>query len=413
MAGLAIIGGGPAGLMAAEAARAVSPDLEIHVFEAKPSLGRKLLMAGKSGLNITHAGELPDFLARYGRDESALRGFIEAFPSADIIAWMESLGSKAVIGSSGLVFPKQWKASPLLRRWLARLDEGGVQFHTRHYWRGWDEDGALLFDTPEGSHSFAADAVVFALGGASWPRLGSDGQWADNLAARGVAIAPFQASNVGVRVAWSDIFKARFAGEPIKNVAFSGKACVSRGEAVITEQGLEGGGIYALSAALRDELAGGSAQILINFLPDWPEAKIRARLQKPRGKESLSNFLRKGFGLSGAKAALLREAFFLRGRSFPPPSFDKGLREGDFFTALTQCPIVIDGFTPMERAISTVGGVKFSALDENLMLKAVPNHYCVGEMVDWDAPTGGYLLSACFGMGRWAGRAAAGRLLVG
>ncbi len=411
MAGLAIVGGGPAGLMAAEAARAASPNLDIHVFEAKPSLGRKFLMAGKSGLNITHEGDLPDFLARYGRDEKALHKFIEAFPPAEITAWMEALGSKAVIGSSGLVFPKQWKASPLLRRWLARLDESGVQFHTRHVWHGWDEGGALLFDTPEGPQSFVADAVIFALGGASWPRLGSDGQWTDKLAARGVALAPFAASNAGVRIAWSDIFKTRFAGEPIKNVAFSGKACVSRGEAVVTEQGLEGGGIYALSAALRDELAGGSAhglaKITINFLPDWPEAKIRARLQKPRGKESLSNFLRKRFGLSGARAALLREAFLLRGADFPPPI------EADFFTALTACPIAIDGFTPMARAISTVGGVKFSALDENLMLKPMPNHYCVGEMVDWDAPTGGYLLSACFAMGRWAGTAVAARLLVG
>ena len=406
MAGLAIIGGGPAGLMAAEAARAASPGLDIHVFEAKPSLGRKFLMAGKSGLNITHAGDLPSFLARYGRDEKVLRGFIEAFPPAKIISWMEALGSKAVIGSSGLIFPKQWKASPLLRRWLARLDEGGVQFRTRHIWRGWDEAGALLFDTPEGVRPFAADAVIFALGGASWPRLGSDGQWADGLAARGIAIAPFAASNVGVRVSWSDIFKSRFAGEPIKNVIFSCKGRVSRGEAVVTEQGLEGGGIYALSAALRHALVKGSAQIRVNFLPDWPEAKILAHLQKPRGKESFGNFLRKRFGLSGAKAALLREAFLLRGENFPPPA------EADFFTALTACPIVIEGFTPMERAISTVGGVQFSALDENLMLKALPDHYCVGEMVDWDAPTGGYLLSACFAMGRWAGTAAARRLLV-
>ncbi len=390
MSDIIIIGGGPAGLMAAEAAS--QRGASVCVYEAKPTMARKFLMAGKSGLNITHSEPLDRFLSRYGDDAVRLAPFLRAFPPEAITAWMAGLGIGVKTGSSGMVFPQQWKASPLLRAWLRRLDAAGVQFFPNHFWQGFEGE-ALVFKHGGENILVKADRAIFACGGGSWPRLGSDGGWRKGFEAAGIKLLPFQPSNGALLVDWSAHFVERFHGAPLKGVRFRVGDVSSRGEAVVTKSGLEGSGIYQMSEALRQKMAAGEQPILeIDLLPDSQMARLEKRLEQAGKKESFSNLLRKAFGLRGAKASLVREA---------------GQARGDLPKGLKRLPLTVAGFADMERAISSVGGVPWEALDDNLMVNARPNVYCVGEMVDWDAPTGGYLLSACLAMGLVAGRAAA------
>ncbi|PKP80707.1 MAG: aminoacetone oxidase family FAD-binding enzyme [Alphaproteobacteria bacterium HGW-Alphaproteobacteria-18] len=388
-----IIGAGPAGLMAAETA--LSQGARVAIYDAMPSVGRKFLMAGKSGLNITHSEDSEIFRSRYTAPDARLAALVEAFGPAEITAWMAGLGIESYAGSSGRVFPVGMKASPLLRRWLGRLGEGGASLHTRHRWKGWDGAGALLFDTPEGEVHVTADATILALGGASWRRLGSDGAWADILAARGVEIEPFAPSNCGFAVDWSDRLLAAHEGAPVKGVALMAGSKTQRGDFVITRTGIESGAVYPLSAALRQELsAHGMATLIIDLLPDTDEAALSARLESAHTKDSASNRLRKAARLDAVKIALLNEV--TQGAAPKDPAALARL--------LKALPLTLTGTAPMDTAISTAGGVAWDALDERLMLRAVPGTYCVGEMVAWDAPTGGYLLTACLAMGRGVGR---------
>lgn len=390
---VAIIGAGPAGLMAAEAA--LERGARVAIYDAMPSPARKFLMAGKSGLNITHSEEEAIFRSRYTAPDGRLAAMVEAFGPADIVRWMAGLGVETYVGSSGRVFPVGMKASPLLRAWLARLGEGGATLHTRHRWTGWGERGALVFDTPEGETRVEADATILALGGASWSRLGSDGAWTDILAARGVEIEPFAPSNCGFVVDWSARILTAQEGAPVKGVALSAGGRTQRGDFVITRAGIESGAVYPLSAALRQELAGrGAATLLVDLLPDTEEAALAARLTNASAKDSVSNRLRKAARLDATKIALLNEV--TRGA---PPKDPVALAR-----LLKALPLTLTGTAPMDTAISTAGGVAWSALDERLMIKAVPGTYCIGEMVAWDAPTGGYLLTACLAMGRGVAR---------
>ena len=387
-----IIGAGPAGLMAAEAA--LERGARVAIYDAMPSPARKFLMAGKSGLNITHSEDVEIFRSRYTAPDARLAGMVAAFGPAEITAWMAGLGIESYAGTSGRVFPVGMKASPLLRRWLARLGQGGATLHTRHRWKGWGADGALLFDTPEGEMRVTADATILALGGASWARLGSDGAWADILAARGVELEPFAPSNCGFTVNWSARLLAAQEGAPVKGIALTAGGKTQRGDFVMTRAGIESGAVYPLSAALRQELAGrGAATLTINLLPDTDEVALAARLTSANAKDSVSNRLRKAARLDGAKIALLNEV-----TQGAPPKDPAALAR-----LLKTLPLTLTGTAPMDAAISTAGGVAWNALDERLMLKAVPGTYCVGEMVAWDAPTGGYLLTACLAMGRAAG----------
>ena len=387
-----VVGGGPAGLMAAEVlGRAGIPVL---LAEAKPSLGRKLLMAGKSGLNLTKDEPFDEFLRAYGAAADWLRPMLERFGPAEVQDWARTLGQEVFTGSTGRVFPQVMKASPLLRAWLARLDGLGVRRRSRWRWTGWD-GAALAFDTPEGAVGVSPEVTVLALGGASWARLGSDGAWAPLLAARGVELAPFAPANAGLCVQWSEPMRARF-GLPLKGVRFRAGRLSSRGEAVISGRGLEGGGIYPLTPALRE-----GAALTVDLLPDLGREAVLARLSRPRGKASLSTHLRKALRLDPARLALLQEF----GRPLPAdPS--------ELARLIKALPIRHAGLRPMDEAISTAGGVARAALDDDLMLRALPGTYCAGEMLDWEAPTGGYLLTACLASGRWAGRAAATRLGV-
>ena len=386
---IAVIGAGPAGLAAAEVLSAGGA--AVTVYDRMASVGRKFLMAGRGGLNLTHSEPFETFVARYG--DAPLRPMLEAFPPAALIDWAKGLGQETFVGSSGRVFPKAMKASPLLRAWLARLNEQGVQFRLRREWRGWDDDGALHFQSPDGEELATPDATLLALGGASWPRLGSDGSWTILLAARGVKIAPLRPANVGFSVAWTSIFRERFAGQPLKNVALHFGGRVVRGEAMVTRYGLEGGAIYAMSKVLRGALDKGPAHLTVDLRPDMAHAQIAAKLNRPRGKESLSNFLRKALNLSPLEINLLREAGAL-------PIETDGLA-----ARIKALPLTLTAAQGIARAISTAGGVAFAALDENLMLRALAHVYVAGEMLDWEAPTGGYLLQACFATGRFAARA--------
>lgn len=390
---VAIIGAGPAGLMAAEAA--LERGARVAIYDAMPSPARKFLMAGKSGLNITHSEDEGVFRSRYTAPDGRLAAMVEAFGPAEIAAWMKGLGIETYVGSSGQVFPVGMKASPLLRAWLARLGKSGATLHPRHRWTGWDDSGALVFDAPGGETRVEADATILALGGASWPRLGSDGAWTDILAARGVEIEPFAPSNCGFTVDWSARMLAAQEGAPVKGVALSVGGRTQRGDFVITRAGIESGAVYPLSAALRQELAGrGTATLLVDLLPDTEEGALAARLSGVNPKESASNRLRKAAKLDGVKAALVNEVT----RGAPP-------REpGALARLIKALPLTLTGTAPIDTAISTAGGVAWEALDERLMLKAVPGTYCVGEMVAWDAPTGGYLLTACLAMGRGVAR---------
>ncbi len=392
---VAIIGAGPAGLMAAE--RLILAGAQVHVFDAMPSVGRKFLMAGKGGMNLTHAEPFADFLARYGVEKENLAPLLQAFTPSNLREWLAALGIDTFVGSSGRVFPTDMKAAPLLRAWLHRLREHGVQFHLRQCWLGWNANGDLRFDTPTGEQNFAAEALVLALGGGSWPQLGSTGEWLPLLAQRGVAIAPLRPSNGGFECAWSGYFRAHFAGQPLKSIALSHGERRQLGECMVTEHGLEGGLIYPFSAALRDEIAlRGSATVHIDLLPDWSAEKVWAQVAHPRGSRSLSSHLSSRLNLSGLKANLLREILDQNGMADSP-------RLAANIKAL---PIKLLATRPLAEAISSAGGVKFAELDANLMLKSIPGVFVAGEMVDWEAPTGGYLLSACFASGRAAGEGA-------
>ncbi len=377
---VAVIGGGPAGLMAAETLAAAGAN--VTVFEAMPTFGRKLLMAGRGGLNLTHSEPLERFKARYGEAAEPLAPYLDAFPPSALIAWAEALGQPTFVGSSGRVFPRTLKASPLLRAWLARLAAQRVTLVTRAPWLGWDDAGALVFRdrTP-----VRPDAVVLALGGASWPRLGSTGAWADILAARGVAVAPFRPANVGFETAWSGPM-LRFAGQPLKPLALTFEGETVRGEAVVTAYGLEGGAIYALSARLRDAIArDGRAVLSVDLRPGVSEADLAARLARPRAGQSTANVLRKA-GLAPVAISLIREA---HGGGLP----------GDLAHAIKHVPVTLTAPRGLDRAISSAGGVRWSEVTPDLELRALPGVFVAGEMLDWEAPTGGYLLQACCATG--------------
>jgi hypothetical protein len=394
---IAIIGGGPAGLMAAEVLAQAGAG--VIVYDAMPSVGRKFLLAGRGGLNLTHSEALPAFLARYGAAASHLAPGIGAFPPENLRAWSEALGQPTFVGSSGRVFPQAFKASPLLRAWLRRLDSHGVQLRLRHRWTGWDGAGHLSFETPDGPVVVDARATVLALGGASWPRLGSDGAWASTLAAKGVTIAPLRPANCGFTVAWSEIFRDRFEGHPLKGVALSFGAHSVRGEAMITRAGIEGGAVYALSAELREAVAGsGQAILRIALRPDLETSDLIARLSVPRGKQSLSNFLRKAAHLSPVGIGLLQEAAIASGVSL------SSLSAEDLAARINAVPVILTGVAPIARAISTAGGISFGEFDADLMIRRLPGVFAAGEMLDWEAPTGGYLLQAAFATGAAAGR---------
>ncbi len=394
----AVIGAGPAGLMAAEVL--AQAGLAVQVFEAKPSAGRKLLVAGKGGLNLTHSEPLEAFLDRYGSRRPQLEPLLRAFGPAELRQWAAGLGVETFVGSSGRVFPQDMKAAPLLRAWLARLHTAGVQFHFRHRWLGWDEQRALRFETPTGEQRLAAAATVLALGGGSWPRLGATGEWVPLLAAQGVDIAPLRPANCGFDVDWSAHFQARFAGQPVKNAILSfdgpqGQVFRRQGEFVVTSYGVEGSLIYAASALLRDALeAQGQAVLTLDLAPAWQPAELAARLERLlRGGRSLSSALEKAARLTGVNAGLVYE--------FVPPA-DR--RDASRLAGwIKNLPVPLRAARPLAEAISSAGGVRFEALDERLMLCALPGVFCAGEMLDWEAPTGGYLLTACIAAGRAAG----------
>ena len=392
---VAVIGGGPAGLMAAEVL--VVGGAHVDLLDAMPSVGRKFLLAGKGGLNLTHSEPFDAFAGRFGARREVIEPLLRAFGPAELRAWAQALGVGTFIGSSGRVFPTDMKAAPLLRGWLARLRAAGVVFHMRHRWRGWDAANALRFDTPRGELLQHADAVVLALGGGSWSRLGSDGAWTALLAQRGVEVAPLRPSNCGFDVAgWSEFFRTRFAGHPLKTVAVSvGDEFTQAGEFVITEGGVEGSLVYAASATLRDLIAAsGSAVMHVDLLPGRSSEFVQAEVARPRGSRSLSTHLKSRLGIDGVKAALLHE--LLPREAIADPA--------RLATAIKALPLTLVAARPIDEAISSAGGVRFEALDAGLMLTALPGVFCAGEMLDWEAPTGGYLLTACIASGAIAAR---------
>ncbi len=383
MQSVAIIGAGPAGLMAADVLSAAGH--AVTVYDRMPSVARKLLIAGRGGLNLTHSEPFERFVSRYGAAVPRLRPILEAFPPEVLVKWAEGLGQPTFVGSSGRVFPKAMKASPLLRAWLARLAAQKVTIKTRHEWRGWDDKGRLVFEHDGAAVHVEADATILALGGASWPRLGSTGTWAEILRKRGVTVAPFRPANCGFTVTWSETFRSRFEGAPLKNIALSFHGETVRGEAVVTRAGIEGGAVYALSSALRNALDHtGHATVMVDLRPDLTHADLTAKLARPRGGDSVANFLRKTLALAPVAVNLLREA---HGKELH-------LDRPTLARHIKGAPIVLTGTSPIDRAISSAGGVALDAVDDKLMLKAVPNVYAVGEMLDWEAPTGGYLLQA-------------------
>jgi uncharacterized flavoprotein (TIGR03862 family) len=394
-----IIGTGPAGLMAAEVL--AQGGAGVTVYDSMPSAGRKFLMAGRGGLNLTHSEALPEFLKRYGAASPLLAPTITAFPPDALRAWSEALGQPTFIGSSGRVFPQAFKASPLLRAWLRRLDAMGVQFKLRHRWTGWDEDGRLLFQTPDGPHAVEASATVLALGGASWPRLGSEGAWVETLGSKGVTISPLRSANCGFAVAWSDIFRERFEGQPLKGIELSFGSHRGRGEALITRTGIEGGAVYALSADLREAIIGsGQVTLNIKLRPELTMDELVARLSAPKGKQTFSNFLRKAAHLSPVAIGLLQEAAIASGASL------SSLSTASLAGLINAVPIKLTGTAPIARAISTAGGISFDELNPDFMIRRLPGVFAAGEMLDWEAPTGGYLLQASFATGAAAGRGA-------
>ncbi|WP_207864680.1 TIGR03862 family flavoprotein [Pseudomonas sp. 58(2021)] len=391
---VAIIGGGPAGLMAAEVLSQAG--VRVDLYDGMPSVGRKFLLAGVGGMNITHSEAWPAFLSRYAERAPNIAPLLRAFDADALCRWIHELGIETFIGSSGRVFPTDMKAAPLLRAWLKRLRDSGVVIHTRHRWLGWDENGALRIDSPEGEKTLTPDATLLALGGGSWSRLGSNGAWMLPLEQRGVGLAPLQPSNCGFEVqAWSELMVSKFAGAPLKNIAIGLNDDVPRlGECVITATGIEGSLIYALSAPIREAInVHGAATIHIDLLPGRPVDKLQAALSKPRGSRSMAKHLHSQIGIDGVKAALLRE--LTDAATFADPAL--------LARAVKALPLTLVKTRPLDEAISSAGGVTFEAMDERLMLKALPGVFCAGEMLDWEAPTGGYLLTACFASGRAAG----------
>ena len=393
MTHIAIVGAGPAGLLAVD--RLAGAGHAVTIFDRMPSPGRKFLMAGRGGLNLTHAEPLERFLSRYPDLPEALEKAIRVFSPDDTRDFAAELGQRTYIGTSGRVFPEAMKASPMLRAWLSRLEAKGVTLKLRHDWQGWDEAGALLFTTPSGPVSVMADATLLTLGGASWPRLGADGGWAKLLAAKGVDVAPLIASNAGVLCDWSAKMRER-AGEPLKRTDFAIGSRGVIGEAVVTEKGIEGGAIYALSAHIREALAQGPVTLMLDFRPDLTPSALLGRLAEGRKGDSLANRLRKGAGLSAVQVSLLHEAAFREGQKLAEEG-PQGLAR-----RIKRVPVPITGMAGLERAISTAGGVRFDALTQDFMLKALPGTFVAGEMLDWDAPTGGYLLQATFATGNAA-----------
>lgn len=402
---LAVIGGGPAGLMAAEVARGAG--IEVDVYEAKGSVGRKFLIAGKGGLNLTHGDPRPAFDARYGSRQHEVAAWLDDFDADALREWARGFGIDTYVGTSGRVFPTDRKAAPLLRGWVRRLRDAGVRFHVQHRWLGWREDGALRFATPDGEQSLPADAVVLALGGGSWPQLGSDGAWQDILLARGIDVAPLQPSNCGFDIGWSAHFAARHAGAPLKPVIAhwrdaAGVEHALQGECVITETGIEGSLVYALSATLRDAIAAqGEVRLELDLAPGRTLERLHSDLVRPRAGRSLSEHLRRQAGISGVKAALLYEVL----------SKDQLNDLPLLARTIKRLPLRLLRARPLAEAISSAGGVRLEAMDQALMLKAPPGRipqgvFCAGEMLDWEAPTGGYLLTACFASGLRAGRGA-------
>ncbi len=435
MTTVAIIGGGPAGLMAAEVI--AKAGVRVHVYDSMPSVGRKFLMAGKGGMNITHAEPFETFVTRYGSRRTHVEALLRDFPPDTLREWIHGLGIDTFVGTSGRVFPTDMKAAPLLRAWLHRLRESGVQFHMRHRWVGWDETGALCFAIPPSNLEkdsslkerksppapllqrgvpkagdltgldesslthIQSDAVVLAMGGASWPQLGSDGAWVTPLIGRGANVAPLRPANCGFEVTWSTHFRERFAGEPLKSVAASCNGERKQGECVVTEHGIEGGLIYAHSAVLRDEIErSGKATLHLDLLPDWSPQRVLDEVSHPRGSRSLSSHLQSRLGLKGVKANLIREVL----------SAEQMLDNKLLAHTVKTLPLVLNAPRPLSEAISSAGGVTFESLDETLMLKKSPGTFCAGEMLDWEAPTGGYLLSACFASGFVAGKGVLGWL---
>lgn len=396
---VAIIGGGPAGLMAAETVRAAGH--QVDVYEAKGSPGRKFLIAGKGGLNLTHSDAHEVFVARYRERASEVGAWLADFDGPALRNWALGFGVETYVGSSGRVFPVDRKAAPLLRGWVRRLKEQGVRLHVQHRWTGWADDGALRFETPEGEVTVQADAVVLAMGGGSWPQLGSDAAWVAPLAARGIDMAPLQSANCGFDVDWTAYFRDRQAGAPLKPlvahwVALDGQPRTLQGECVISADGIEGSLIYAMAADLRDTLArDGAVTLHLDLLPGQTEAQLLDKLQRPRQGRSFGEHLRRQLGLGGVKSALLFEVL----------GKDAGQLPADrIAAALKRLPLSLLRPRPMAEVISTAGGVRLEALDARLMLRQMPGTFCAGEMLDWEAPTGGYLLTACFASGLRAGR---------
>jgi len=389
---VAVIGGGPAGLMAAQTL--AQAGIAADVYDAMPSVGRKFLLAGRGGMNITHAEDYAAFVTRYGVRSEALRPMLDAFTPEQVRGWIHGLGIDTFVGTSGRVFPTDMKAAPLLRAWLHRLKEQGVRFHQRHRWVGWSDDGALRFDAPDGALQVRADAVVLALGGGSWARLGSDGAWLPLLRQAGVDTAPLVPSNCGFDVGWSEHFSARHAGDPLTTVAIGydgadGVTVWKKGQFVVTATGVEGSLVYALSAPLRDRvLSDGSATIYLDLLPDFSAGRVLDEVGKPRGARSMSSHLQSRLGIKGVKAGLLREC----------ASKEQCADPAQLARVLKRLPVVLRAPRPLDEAISSAGGVRFEALD-GTMIKALPGVFVAGEMMDWEAPTGGYLLTACFATG--------------
>ena len=403
---VAIIGGGPAGLMAAEVISACG--LKVNVYDAMPSLGRKFLMAGKSGLNLTHAEPFEQFASRYGKRRAQIEPMLKRFGPDDLRQWVHGLGIETFVGTSGRVFPARvgMKASPLLRAWLKRLADSGVTFHPRHKWYGDVAAGSastrdlrdvglsMILASPDGQKAIRAEAVVLALGGGSWSRLGSDGAWVPWLERAGVRVEPLKPSNCGFDANWSPHFRERFDGYPIKSAVLSFRDFRQQGEFIVTKEGVEGSLIYAASALLRDEIdARGSATLMLDLAPDRPHEWLVERLSKPRGSRTMASHLEKTVNIKGVKAGLLRE--FVSKDDFQKPE-----RLAYFIKSL---PIQLIAARPLDEAISSAGGVTFESLDENLMIRSMPVVFCAGEMLDWEAPTGGYLLTACFASGYTAG----------
>ncbi len=395
---VAIIGGGPAGLMAAEVLS--QQNVKVDVYDSMPSLGRKFLMAGKSGLNLTHSEPFEKFISRYGNRKKVIEKWLMDFTPDDLREWAHGLGVETFVGTSGRVFPKEMKTSPLLRAWLKRLDDTGVNFYLRHKWIGFINSAQggvksiIKFETPEGEKTVSADAVVLALGGGSWARLGSDGAWVHWLSQAGVKVEALKPSNCGFDVAWSPHFREKFNGQPIKSVVLSFESFRQQGEFIVTKEGVEGSLIYAASAMIRDEIeANGNAVMMLDMAPDRSPEWLVEKLSKPRGSRSMASHLEKTIGLKGVKVGLLHE--------YMPKEDFANVEQLALF--IKQLPILLIAPRPLDEAISTAGGVMFESLDENLMIRELPGVFCAGEMLDWEAPTGGYLLTACFASGRVAG----------